>query len=206
MKKRPTRRSEAKYPALDPNLNLKTRIDLLDFDYIDSLPEEWIDPKTGKKYNPKQFLNDYANEAIHADFKTNEEEGRKRIHKKKRVPSPKNLELKKVLAEITATISGLVALINGSRIKSTSKINIKRIINKMKKQIRTQVGKEMKFIEDFYKKDAEDKNNARNSCILTTSKAQGKVKGLMDVNENYSRVMNEEDKMIELLDAKREED
>lgn len=52
-RKKQTRRQASKYPNLDPALNLKTRYELLDFDYIDKLSEKekaWLD-KFAKEYN-----------------------------------------------------------------------------------------------------------------------------------------------------------
>ena len=68
MKKKPTKRSKAKYPALDPLLNLKSRIDLIDYDYINNL-----DPEA------KQWLNDFTEEYINANLN---HKGKK-LHKSK---------------------------------------------------------------------------------------------------------------------------
>lgn len=56
MKKR-NRRNNAKYPALDPDLNLKTRHDLIDYDYIDELSEK-----------EKEWLNSFTEEYTNARF------------------------------------------------------------------------------------------------------------------------------------------
>ncbi len=53
-----SRRSKTKYPALKRHLNLKTRYDLVDYDYIDSLTEE-----------EKDWLNRFTEEYVHANFK-----------------------------------------------------------------------------------------------------------------------------------------
>lgn len=58
MKKKNNRRSRAKYPALDPLLNLKTRIDLIDYDYVNKLDEK-----------NKAWLNDFTEEYTNANLK-----------------------------------------------------------------------------------------------------------------------------------------
>lgn len=56
MKKR-NKRSSVKYPNLDPALNLKTRQDLIDFDYLDKLNEKEL-----------KWLNQFVDEEINANF------------------------------------------------------------------------------------------------------------------------------------------
>ncbi len=46
-----------KYPALNPSYNLRTRTDLIDYDYVDKLNEE-----------EKAWLNKFTNEFIGASF------------------------------------------------------------------------------------------------------------------------------------------
>lgn len=65
-----TKRTTTKYPNLDPSLNLKSRQELIDFDYIDKLNEE-----------EKKWLNQFVDEYINASFKR----GRKRIHRPKKL-------------------------------------------------------------------------------------------------------------------------
>jgi len=198
--KKRTRRSTSKYPALDPHLNLKTRFEQLDFDYIDQLPETWTDPKTGKTYNPKQYLNDFANEFVHADFTTN----KKRIHKKKKVESDSNKYLKKLSSDVDSKFKEITELINNAQILTKSKIKLKRTLNQLKTKLKKQIKDSAYFIEDFYKKEAEHQNNARNRCILTRSKAQGKALGIDELSTDYYTTENVEDEMIERLDSLKE--
>lgn len=200
--KKRTRRASSKYPALDPKLSLKTRYDELDFDYINELPETWTDPVTGKKYNPKQFLNDFANEFIHADFKTN----KKRIHKKKRVENKDNKYLRILDKELGNKFKDILLTINNAQISTTSKTKLKTTLNEFKSKLRKEIKECLSFINDIYKKKAEHKNNARNRCILTKAKAQGKSLGIDDLSELLMVSNNLEDEIIDKIDRQNELD
>lgn len=56
--KKVNRRNFNKYPGLNPNFNLKTRVDLIDFDYIDKLSDK-----------EKAWLNNFVEEYNSADFR-----------------------------------------------------------------------------------------------------------------------------------------
>lgn len=66
IKKRPNRRSKQKYPALNPRFNLKTRTDLIDYDYLEKLSDK-----------EKEWLNKFSEEYINASF------DKKALHKTK---------------------------------------------------------------------------------------------------------------------------
>src|SRR5271165_4531174 len=72
MKKKQTRRSKEKYPALKPHLNLKTRYDLIDFDYIDQLSED-----------EKERLNKFSEEYINANI--DNKNPKRNLHKSKKL-------------------------------------------------------------------------------------------------------------------------
>lgn len=57
-KKRKTKRSAEKYPALRQDLNLKTRFDLVDYDYLDKLNDKEL-----------EWLNKFTEEYTHTDFR-----------------------------------------------------------------------------------------------------------------------------------------
>lgn len=53
-RKNKSKRSEAKYPALTPDLNLRGRSDLIDYDYIDKLTDDekaWLNKFTEEYVN-----------------------------------------------------------------------------------------------------------------------------------------------------------
>jgi len=196
MQKKPTKRSRNKYPSLQPELNLKTRYEQIDYDYANNLPETWTDPKTGKKYNPKQWLNDFTEEYVSTSFNKT-----KRIHKKTKVENPQNKNLITIKEAFLVMIKNINELISNSTISVKSKNNLKKNINKFKKSFNTVVKKSLSNIDDHYKKDSETRNNARNRCIMTRARAQGKMLGIDMLPEGYLTNENVENDMIERIDA-----
>lgn len=178
MKKKKTVRSQTQFPALNPKLNLKTRNHLIETEYLKNLPENWTDPKTGKVWTKQQLLqyvNDFNTEFVNADFTTNVNEGRKRIHKKKKSEHAKNNKLKQLEEILLQHIKNITTLVNEAQINIKTKHKIKRIIKSFKIALKKQIKDDFKFINDTYKKKAEDANNARNNDIYTAVNAQGKL-------------------------------
>lgn len=192
MKKKPSRRSSSRYPALDPKLNLKTRAKLLDADYLDKLSDTEL-----------QWYNDFHNEFTHADFKTNINEGRKRIHKKKKVEHEKNRHLKKLIIDFLANIKVFITILNESQITNTARSKFKKSVNKFKKQLKTQIKKEFTYIADTYKQQSEYANNHRNMDILSRQEAMGMAKSLDQLPERLLSKINVEDEILEKIDYER---
>lgn len=192
MAKKSTRRSKAQFPALDPKLNLKTRSDLIDVDYLDQLNDK-----------EKQWLNDFNSEFVNADFKTGIHEGRKRIHKKKKVEHEKNKHLKKLIVDFLNNVKKFITILNEAQITNNSRSKFKKSVNKFKKQLKTQIKKEFTFIEDHYKRSAEYDNNHRNMCIVTRERAQGKLKNSDLLPETIMVKKDYETEMIENIDKKK---
>jgi hypothetical protein len=81
MPKRKSRRSREKYPALYPHLNVKSKYEMFDMDYVKELPDKPVphcgnsdgkckvcnNPKT-RFINPKDYLNRFMEEFANADF------------------------------------------------------------------------------------------------------------------------------------------
>jgi hypothetical protein len=66
------KRELSKYPALDPKVNLKSRIDLLDYDYLNKLNEKEL-----------EWLNKFTEEYTHASLNT--KNPKKNLHKTKKM-------------------------------------------------------------------------------------------------------------------------
>ncbi len=64
-KKRSTKRSNEKYPALNPGVNLRMRAELIDYDYLDKLSPKEL-----------QWLNDFTEEEVNAAVNPNPKKNR----------------------------------------------------------------------------------------------------------------------------------
>lgn len=185
MTKRKTKRSNDKYSNLKTHLNLKTRSDLLDCDYLDKLSEE-----------EKEYLNNFNKEYIITDF--NDE---KRIHKRKTIPHPRNKSIREVQKRCNILFKDMIFSINRSQIRVITKNHLKKLIKELKLKVKECLTKEKTSIKDYYKTEAENRNNARNRCILTRARASGRTLGLDYVPEgNYLNKNSTEDTLIEFID------
>lgn len=195
-KKKKTKRSQLKYSSFDGTYNLKTRFELFDQDYING----YHDQETDVKFRPlndkeKDWLNRFNSEFINADFTS-----QKRVSRKVKREHPKNADLKRLNKILNNYLKEMTERINGFNITIKSGTNLRRAISKFREELKKKIQKEMRFVNDHYKKQSEDNNNARNRCILTRAKAQGKALGIDELPEDYSPDNNVEDNLIDQLD------
>jgi len=165
---------------------------LIEVDYLDQLNEK-----------EKQWLNDFNSEFVNADFKTHLEEGRKRIHKKKKTEHPKNKHLKKLMQDFLAHVKKFIQILNESQITNTSRSKFKKSVNKFKKQLKVQIKKEFTFIEDKFKRESEFNNNHRNMDILSRQEAMGQLKSLDVLPETIMQKIDTENSIIDAIDRKK---
>jgi hypothetical protein len=62
--KKQSKRSKTKYPALKPELNLRSRYDIIDYDYVDKLSEKdkaWLNKFTEEDVNASLDRKDLSN-------------------------------------------------------------------------------------------------------------------------------------------------
>lgn len=71
-RKKNNKRNLTKYPALDPKVNLKSRSELLDYDYLHKLDEKEL-----------EWLNKFTEEYVHANLNT--KEPKKNLHRTKKM-------------------------------------------------------------------------------------------------------------------------
>lgn len=199
-----TRRSQVKYPALNPKMNLKIRQEQLDYDYINKLPAEWIDPHTNKKWTNdqlKEYLNNFSNEFILTDFRNPT-----RVHKKVKAENEKNKPLKQLILDLNIKIKEFIELINKTNISPKIKNKLKKSTNEYKKTLKKQIKDSFGYIEDYYKKESEDKNNSRNRCIMTRKKVNGDILGIDDLNPYLTDTKDIENQLIDQIDNQSEDE
>jgi len=77
--KKISRRSRAKNPALEPKFTLKSRLELLDYDYLDKLSEKDL-----------AWLNKFTDEELGASFSDNNKENLNKTDEEKRIIYTRN--------------------------------------------------------------------------------------------------------------------
>lgn len=89
-KKQRSKRSQAKYPALNPKYTTKVRKEFHDIDYIDQLSDEPKLQPDGSYMSEKEWMNKFMEEHLNASFKNNEKDLIKDSEKKKKVYNENN--------------------------------------------------------------------------------------------------------------------
>ena len=189
------RRAKSKYPALNKGLNLSSRKDYIEADYIDGVRDKdgnvVIPPMNEEE---KQWLNDFYEETIITNFSHHPEI--KRLNRKKKliiedetvqllIDQVKNLEKDK--ANNRKQIKDLKEII-----KITKKQNEETYADEL-----YEIEKELQELRDEHLlyPDKEDHkqfynaNNARNSCIFNRSRMMNKLFDL-DADEFESFMAN----------------
>jgi hypothetical protein len=202
MKKKNNKRTKTKYPGLKQNLNLRSRYEELDQNYLNGVfdensGEQIIRPLTDDE---KDYLNRFNEEYTNANYN----HGGKRIHPVKKKESEKNKFLIDVKLDFVEYLKKLNKYIEQSILKNKSKNQIKKSVNAFKKSVLAIINKEFKNIKDTYQKDSYDRNNSRNRCLVTKTKAMGKTYLFDDLPK--SMLVNEEyeNDIIEMIDLKSE--
>lgn len=169
------KRSKSKYPALNPNLNLKRRAEFLEIDYLDQLDDEG-----------KEFLNRFHEETINTNFLNHPELKRLNDVKKAIINTVEVEEYTQRIKELKDRIEGYktgsVSVPTADSIHTLNK-DIKRLETarrELKKDIKIQYAKELEDIEDQMQKIRDkhflypdkkdhrqfyDENNTRNTDL-----------------------------------------
>lgn len=179
--KKESKRSKTKFPALNKGVNLSSRKDYIEPDYINGVfgkdGKQVIRPLTDKE---KEWLNQYYEETVVTNFYHDKE--LKTLNKmKKSIIEDETVELlKKEIKELEKNTNA-----NKKRIKE-----LKEIIHLTKKQNEETYAKDLNDIEEeldemrkeklFYPDKQDHKqfyneNNARNSCLFNKSRISGKL-------------------------------
>jgi hypothetical protein len=211
------KRSKAKYPALKKELNLKSREDYIEPDYVNGVRDESgkmvIRPLTNEE---KEFLNDFYAETIITDF-LHDPDLKILWNKKKSLINNNHVnEIKKQIKELREE----------SPVKNKARINeLKKIVRLTKQQNAEifrekieEIERQMQEIreENLLYPDKEDHkqfygaNNARNNCLYNKLKS---MKQIINYDPEYDNIFcsiknnmfdngkdNYEDKLIDELE------
>ena len=211
-KPKATKRNQSQYPALDRRLNLPSRRDFIETDYIDGLYDQ--DGNTVLRplnEEEKKFLNDFYEETVGANFLHDEELKRLSKAKKKIIEDRQILELRESLKTIT---------------DRKERNRIKQIIKEVKKQNEETYEKELRSIERMmqarrrkvllYSNKEEHKqfykaNNDRNVCLFNRLNTSQEIRYCDQDEYDYIAqktldAVDYEDYLIDLIEGDKEEE
>ena len=189
-KKKKNRRNNAKYPALDPSLNLKSRRDVVDNRYY----VKGVKDSKGNLVMPplderaKQFLNDFNKEYYNADFS-----GSENVHT--------TLIDRDTLEDVKAQIRAVKA--KRERIFGKSSNTTTEEDRNLAEKYNEEIEEMEHFLNNMYPKRAsEHANNKRNYDLINYAKRSNKFQldswdelrddELKDVVSDFSDVMEKE--------------
>lgn len=192
-KKGKSRRSKTRFPALNKGVNLSSRKDYIEPEYVDGVYDQKghqvIRPLT---YEEKAWLNQFYEETVVTNFYHDPE--LKKLNKQKKMIVEDEV-VKDLLSEISELSEDKEA--NSKRINQ-----LKQIVRITKKQNEETYADELEEIEEELQKlreklllypDKEDHkefynhNNARNNCIFNKKKIMGRLVGLdTEDYDNYT--------------------
>lgn len=194
-----TRRSKTKYPALDATKNLRSRSDLIDFDYLDKLSEREL-----------EFLNKFVSETIITDFNHHPEMKKLIRQKKQIIEDATYLSIKREIESLKKRPRK-----NEKRIKE-----LKKTLKLIKDQNQEIYADKLADIEEALQELREkyllfpdkndhkqfyNENNSRNTCMLNRAKTMNKLDNIDDtayeeLEENKQTFYFAEDELIDLLE------
>lgn len=180
-----TKRSKNKLASLEKGLNLKTRTEELDFDYISKLSPEHQD-----------YMATFVEEYVHADFR-----GAKLLHQKTKGELDSDVKLLSLFKDISKILKKSIPTIKKMKYKELQKERFIKLINTFLTTFEKKINRQFKM--NKYKLDSYDRNNARNDCALSKSKAQGITVYLEEIGKSYTSNNNVEDDLIDMIDKKR---
>jgi hypothetical protein len=207
IKERKTKRERSKYPALNKSLNISSRKDYIETDYVrgiyDSNSNELIRPLNTKE---KEWLNKFYEETVVTNF-YHDPELKRLLRKKKEIVEDSTV--KKLKDEV---------VIHKEKKDKKRVMELKEIIRFTKKQNEEKYYNKLQEIEQeieelrrellLYPEKEDHKlfysdNNSRNSCLFNKSKITGKLDNLDELyNEGLTKtnINDAETELINMLE------
>ena len=202
-----TKRSKEKHSALKKQFNLKSRQDLIDFDYLDQLDESELD-----------FLNDFVSETVNANFTHDPELKRLSLIIKEVINCPEVQELseririaKTCLSEaLSSEEKGLLEVEIESLTKQRRELKIankrsnREVIKGIEKQLQKRREETLIYPKKKQHKEFYDENNSRNNDLYNTASRTGSLFQLepqqFDTYFINSRNLDFESHRLDILD------
>jgi len=211
--KKENRRAKSKYPALNKGMNLNSRKDYIESDYVNGVyDDEGRQLIRPLNEDEKTWLNQFYEETVVTNFYHDPDLKRLNRFKKNIIEDDTVKALLKEVKELDVDRKG-----NAKRIKE-----LKEIIKITKKQNEETYAQELEFLEEELQELREEKllysdkedhkefynaNNARNNCIFNKSRITNRLVGLdTDEYDHYlsKRLSGLDTEQIPIHDMERE--